>query len=109
MPTKSANLNDTFTLKELQEYVEQTSVERGFQNETVQDRFMLLVEEVGEFAKAMRPLHGVKTADDSLQTELEHEAADIQLLLTSVCNRLGIDLESAVIAKEQKNRRRTWK
>lgn len=95
-------------LKALQAYVQETSSERGFDNESIQDRFMLLVEEVGELAKSMRPLHGVKVADDSLTSEITHEIADVLLLTFSLANSLGIDLATAVIEKEEKNRQRNW-
>lgn len=96
------------TLQKLQEYVKQTGIERGFEDETSQDSFMLLVEELGEVAKAMRPLHGVKTASDSAKLELFHELADVQLLLLSLCNKLDINLWEAVVQKEAKNRQRSW-
>lgn len=95
-------------LQAFQEYVEKTAEERGFNDESVQDRFMLLVEEVGELAKSMRPLHGVKIASDSVASEIEHELADVLLLTFSLANSLKIDLASAVIAKEKKNRQRSW-
>lgn len=96
------------SLRKLQEYVKKTGVERGFSNETAQDSFMLLVEELGEIAKAMRPLHGVKVANDSTISELSHELADVQLLLLSLANKLDIDIWNAVVEKEQKNRTREW-
>jgi len=96
------------SLEKLQEYVRKTGIERGFSNETIQDSFMLLVEELGEVAKAMRPLHGVKTASDSQRLELSHEVADVQLLLLSLCNKLDINLWDAVVEKEAKNRKRVW-
>lgn len=96
------------TLAEWQNFIKKRTIERGFDNETLQDEFMLLVEEVGELAKAMRPLHGVKTASDSAKLELEHEAADVFWLLSCICNTLGIDLESAIRSKEEKNNKRTW-
>lgn len=97
------------TLAEWQAFIKARTTERGFDNETLQDEFMLLVEEIGELAKAMRPLHGVKTASDSAKLELEHEVADVFWLLTCVCNTLGIDLESAIRSKEDKNNKRVWK
>jgi NTP pyrophosphatase (non-canonical NTP hydrolase) len=95
-------------LQALQVYVETTGQERGFGDESAQDKFMLLVEEVGELAKSMRPLHGVKVASDSVTSEIEDEIADVLLLTFSLANSLGIDMASAVIAKEEKNAQRTW-
>lgn len=99
----------TVRLNLLQSYVGKTSLERGFGGESAQDKFMLLVEEVGELAKAMRPLHDVKVADDSVLTDLEDEVADILMLLVSLSNKLGINLRQAVLAKETNNRQRSWK
>lgn len=106
--TTEDDLLQSETLEKLQQYVKTTGVERGFSDETAQDSFMLLVEELGEVAKAMRPLHGVKTASDSLRLELSHEVADVQLLLLSLCNKLDINLWDAVVEKEKKNRKRIW-
>lgn len=110
MPGQEVELESaTAALGSLQSYVKKTGLERGFDDESAQDKFMLLVEEVGELAKAMRPLHYVKLADDSASTDLEDEAADILMLLASLCNKLGIDLKQAVLTKEIKNRQRSWK
>lgn len=106
--TTQQDLLDADTIVGLQAYIKKTGTERGFENETAQDSFMLLVEELGEVAKAMRPLHGIKVADDSTLSEISHEVADVQLLLLSLCNKLGIDMWDAVVAKELKNRERKW-
>jgi NTP pyrophosphatase (non-canonical NTP hydrolase) len=96
-------------LAEWQSYIAQKVKERGLDSETTQDQFISLVEEVGELAKALRPLHGVKTAGDSAKLEVEHEAADVFWLLVCVCNGLGIDLEAAIRSKEDKNNTRIWR
>jgi len=111
MPNQSTEadlIEASAALRKLQEYTRKTGEERGFSSETAQDSFMLLIEELGEVAKAMRPLHGVKVASDSTVSELSHELADVQLLLLSLANKLNIDLTDAVIQKEKKNRTRTW-
>jgi NTP pyrophosphatase (non-canonical NTP hydrolase) len=107
--TTESDLLSATDMKKLQLYVQRTGIERGFSSETSQDSFMLLVEELGEVAKAMRPLHGVKVADDSTLSELSDELADVQLLLLSLANKLGIDIWDAVVQKEKRNRTRTWK
>lgn len=108
MPATIEDLLTADTLNRLQAYVKQTGIERGFSDETAQDSFMLLVEELGEVAKAMRPLYGVKVADDSTISDLSHELADVLLLLISLSNKLNINLWDAVIAKERKNHTRNW-
>lgn len=105
----SGQLKANPTLTEVQSFIAQRTKERGFDKETTQDSFMLLVEEVGELAKALRPMHGIKSATDSSLGEVEHEIADVFWLLMCVCNGLGIDLETAVRSKEDMNLKRTWK
>lgn len=97
------------TLAEWQAYVQQKITERGFGDETTQQKFMLLVEEVGELAKALRPLEGIKTSDDSAKLELEHEIADVFWLLCCIANGLDVDLDSAVRSKDAKNEKRVWR
>lgn len=104
----NSQLKNNPTLSEVQAYVAERTKERGFDNETTQDSFMLLVEEIGELAKALRPMHGIKSATDSTLGEVEHEIADVFWLLMCVCNGLDIDVETAVRSKEEKNLKRTW-
>ena len=88
--------------------VRQLVIERGFDKETVPEVFTLLVEEVGELAKAIRKANGQKVDKASKVHDLEEEAADVFWLLIDLCNRLDIDLAKAFAAKEQKNRQRKW-
>lgn len=96
------------TLQDLQKYVEMAALERGFENEDVGQRFMLLLEESGEFARAARKHAGIKTAADTRDAELEDEAADVLIMLLGICNQLDVDLEAAFRSKEEKNKQRTW-
>ncbi len=96
------------TLKDLQEYVAQAVKERGFDKDTVEQRFMLLLEEVGEFAKAARGRAGMPFADDTETKEMAHEAGDVLNVLLGICNLLEIDLEQAYRDKEELNKKRTW-
>jgi NTP pyrophosphatase (non-canonical NTP hydrolase) len=95
-------------LEEYQTLVRQLVIERGFDKETVPEVFTLLVEEVGELAKAIRKANGQKVDKASKVHDLEEEAADVFWLLIDLCNRLDIDLAKAFAAKEQKNRQRKW-
>lgn len=104
-----AHLKPNPTLQDLQEYVAEVVKERGFDKDTVEQRFMLLQEETGEFAKAARKHAGMKFADDTERKELAHEAGDVLIVLLGLCNLLDIDLEQAFRAKEELNKQRTWK
>jgi NTP pyrophosphatase (non-canonical NTP hydrolase) len=96
------------TLHDLQIYIDEMVLERGF-TDNIAQRFMLLLEETGEFAKAARKRAGLKFAEDTHVADLENEAADVFIILLGLCNLLDIDLEKAFRAKEERNKQRTWK
>ncbi len=96
------------TLADYQKLVRELVAARGFDGETVPEVFTLLVEEVGELAKAIRKANGQKVDAARRQHEVDEEAADVLWLLLDLCNRLGIDLEQAFRAKEAKNQQREW-
>lgn len=102
------SLPDKPTLGDLQQYLRKIVVERGFDDEKPSEVFTVMVEEVGELAKALRKAGGQKTGEHSKQHDLEEEVADVLFMLTDLANRLGIDLEKAFRAKEEKNKGRTW-
>lgn len=97
------------TLHDLQAYVADMVRERGFSEDDVPKKFMLLFEEAGEFAKAAREHAGLKLARDARDQDLEGEAADVFIVLLGLCNMLDIDLEQAFRNKEEKNKQREWK
>ena len=97
------------TLSDYQAFVAELAVERGFDKETVPEVFTVLVEEVGELAKAIRRANGQKIDGSSKKHEVEEETADVFWLLIDLCNRLDIDLAASFEAKEIKNRQREWK
>jgi NTP pyrophosphatase (non-canonical NTP hydrolase) len=102
-------LKKAATLADYQDYIRAMVAERGFKDETVQQRFMLLLEEAGEFAKAARKHGGMGFADDTQRKDVEEEAADVFIILLGLCNMLNIDLEQAFRTKEAKNKKRVWK
>lgn len=102
-------MSRSLTLPEYQQRINQLMLARGFDKETVPEVFTLLVEEVGELAKAIRKHNGQKTGEHSKIHDVAEEAADVFWLLIDVCNRLGIDLAEAFEAKELKNSKREWK
>jgi len=96
------------TIAEYQQYLKEVVVERGFDKETVSEVFTILMEEVGELAKAIRKANGQKVYKDSKHHAVEEEAADVLFMLLDLANRLDIDLAKAFKAKEVKNNSRTW-
>jgi NTP pyrophosphatase (non-canonical NTP hydrolase) len=94
------------TLNDYQALIAGLIVERGFDSETIPEVFTLLVEEVGELAKAIRKYNGQKTHADSEVHHVAEEIADIFWLLIDLSNRLNVDLAMAFTAKEEKNKQR---
>lgn len=101
-----ANLPAKPVLKDYQELIERLVVERGYNEETLAQVMLLLTEEVGELAKAIRKMNGQKTHQDSRVHDVAEELADCLWLLIDLSNRLDIDLEKAFRDKELKNQTR---
>src|SRR5690242_4429156 len=92
------------TLKDLQNYINEMEIERGFDDNTVMQKCLMLGEEVGELFKSVRKSHGgMRLATKGYEPDAAGEIADVLILLTSIANRLGIDLETAFRDKEAKN------
>lgn len=97
------------TLIDYQKYVIELEKERGFFEQTVKDKCLLLGEEVGELFKAIRKETHMSVDPHSKVTSCQEELADIFIMLCSIANRLDINLEKAFQEKEEINKVRTWK
>ena len=105
-------LNRQSTVDDVQEYIKKVITLRGFSNQRVQDKMLLLLEETGELAKAIRKTLSEASIDYSKienYTNIEEEIADVFIVLTSICNELNINLFDAIINKEKNNVEREWK
>lgn len=105
-------LNEKNTLNEIQNYIKEVIKIRGFSEQKVQDKMLLLLEETGELAKAIRktiPEASVDYERIENYTDIEEKVADVFIVLVSICNRLNINLYDAIIKKEEKNIKRQWK
>jgi len=104
------HLKEKPTLKDFQEYVKKLELERGFIQETVLHKCLLLGEELGELNKAARKeLKLLKIDGKSKTTKIGEELADIVIIICTIANRLNIDLEKAFREKEAINKKRIWK
>lgn len=104
----TASDTENAALSAYQQYVKQIMKERGFDDELLSQKFMLLLEESGEFAQAARKKASLAQATDASVEDLRDAAADVFTILLDLCNQLDIDLEAAFIAREHKNQSRTW-
>ncbi len=96
------------TMRDYQKLIKKLAIKRGFDKETVSQKFMLLLEETGEFAKAARKVSGITVDNNSRKHVVEEEAADILFVLMDICNSLEIDLADAFKNKEKLNNTRKW-
>jgi len=98
------------TLAELQDYVRRMVKLRGFDKEKIEDVLLLLTEEIGELARAIRGFVGLKTSRkrSNICEHLSEELADCLIYLLDIANLANIDLESAFRKKEKRNSRRKW-
>lgn len=106
------NLKEENTVKEVQEYIKQVIEIRGFSNESVEQTMLLLTEEIGELAKAIRKDKTTMAIDNNKiknYDTIESEVADVFIVLCTICNKLNISLFSALKDKEKENIERKWK
>ena len=99
------------SLTDVQNYVRQVNELRGFQNQDLQDTMLLLTEEIGELAKAIRKDYTDMSVDINKLNNygsIESEIADVFYVLSCVCNKLDINILDALKKKEAENINRTW-
>lgn len=104
-------LNKNIGLDEIQDYIKNVIGIRGFRDQPVEQEILLLIEEVGELAKAIRKEKTNMCIDKNKiknYDTVENEIADVFIVLTSICNTLNINLFDAFYEKEKNNIERIW-
>lgn len=97
------------TLRHLQDYIHKKIKERGFDDETLHERLLLLSEEVGELIKSCRKMSGMHVDQDRETTKKAgEEITDVLNMLFSVGIKLGLDIEKEFRAKEDKVDKRRY-
>lgn len=99
----------TTDIKEIQKYIWQKNIDRGFAEETVEKKMLMLTEEVGELAKAVREHVGMGFSTTTSKSEAIEEIADVLIITLGLASKLNIDVYDALMVKEAKNEKRTWK
>lgn len=92
-------------LAALQDYYDRIAERRGWDHESPRDTMLLLTEEVGELARAVRRETGL-ARDGAWTGSAAEELADLQLYVVHLANTLGIDLARSVTEKEAINAKR---
>jgi len=110
MKATKLNLKQNPTLADIQQYVTELELERGFDQNTILEKYLLLTEEMGELAKCIRKNASSVRVDIAKEYDFDTAAefADVLLVLCALANRLGVDLEQAFRDKEEVNKQRTW-
>lgn len=98
----------SMTLSELQDHVATQERIRGFSEESVLDKCLMLGEEVGELFKAVRQEVGLGIAQESRSYDAASELADVLNFIFAIAIRLNVDLGVAFAEKEAINTARTW-
>jgi NTP pyrophosphatase (non-canonical NTP hydrolase) len=87
-------------LKAFQEYYRRAAVQRGYTKEGPKETLLLMVEEVGELARALRKREKMVRHSSYGTSNEAHELADVFLYVVHMANVLGLDLASVVKEKE---------
>ena len=93
------NLKEDNTLEEVQEYIRKVIEIRGFSNQSIEQAMLLLTEEIGELAKAIRKEKTTMSIDNNKirnYDTIESEVADVFIVLCTICNKLNINLFSSL-------------
>ena len=104
-------LTDKSSINEIQSYIKEVMQIRDFNKEKSSDKILLLVEEVGELAKAIRKNEKKLEIDKTKEynySSIESEIADVFIVLLSICDILNIDLLKVFLDKEEENIKRIW-
>jgi NTP pyrophosphatase (non-canonical NTP hydrolase) len=86
-----------------QNYYKRVASQRGYERENARDCMLLMVEEVGELARAIRAREKMVRHGAAEPTSEAQELADIFLYVVHMANIFGLDLSSAVRGKEEVN------
>lgn len=106
MPTLPAKA----TLRDLQKYIYELEVEKGWDKHGLVMNCFFLGEEMGELFRAVRKAEKM-TFDVTKNYDSENVAEELVDCFNYICaiaNRLDIDLEEAFRAKNTKNLERVW-
>lgn len=105
-------LQENNSLKQIQQYIKGVNTLRGFEDQPIEEKMLLLTEEIGELAKAIRK-HATNMGTDIHKQEhydsIESEVSDCLYVLSCICNGLQIDMFQCLKQKEKENIYRTWK
>jgi hypothetical protein len=102
-----SHLTASSDLTDLQNYVSQMKVARGFSDN--KDHAMInLTHQIGSLSKQIKFTWGSNGATDVQQTAIGQEIADVLIFLVDIANQHRISIAEALIKREQINSARNW-
>lgn len=102
--TKNHNLpTPAPSVRAFQHYYKRVASQRGYEKENARDCLLLMVEEVGELARALRKRENLVRHGAFRAVDEASELADVFLYVIHMANILGLDLGAAVQDKEKIN------
>jgi NTP pyrophosphatase (non-canonical NTP hydrolase) len=96
------------TLADLQQAVARLTKERGWDERSLAEIYLLFTEEVGELAKEVRYHEGIQRDASRPPSVIQSEFADVLIILLDLANRAGVDLDQAYHAKMAVTAKRQW-
>lgn len=92
-----------------QHYYRRAAAQRGYESESTQNCLLLMMEEVGELARALRKKQKLVRHGSPIRNAESLELADVFMYVVHMANILGIDLGEAVQHKELLNIKNSYK
>lgn len=90
------------TIRNLQKHIAYKIEKRGFKDETIHERLLLLVEEVGELVNACRKITGMNCdVNRKIEVNVGEEVIDVINMVFAVGIELGLDIEKEFFKKEE--------
>jgi NTP pyrophosphatase (non-canonical NTP hydrolase) len=86
-----------------QKYYKRAAVQRGYGDESARDTLLLMVEEVGELARAIRKKEKLRRHGRAIREDEALELADVFIYVIHLANVLGVNLSEVVKQKELLN------
>ena len=103
---KTNETNESPTLREVQQQVDEWIKEYGVRYFSELTNMAILTEEVGELARVMARKYGDQSFKAGEKENLDEEMADILWVLTCLANQTGVDLTEAFRRSIEKKTRR---
>src|SRR5439155_18864432 len=96
----------TPAVKTFQNYYRHAAARRGYESESAQNCLLLMVEEIGELARALRKRENIVRHGTGIKQSEARELADVFIYVIHMANILNLDLGEVVQEKELLNIKR---